>query len=73
MIIESDDFSANAETGLKPLLLGYKVVEVPISWVDRSINMGFSTFRIFKTGPNYFKILLCLFYRRLKRSILGRT
>lgn len=57
IVIESDDFAANAELGLKPLLYGYRVVEVPISWVDRSVNMGFSTFRIFKTGPNYWRIL----------------
>ncbi len=65
IIIESDDFAANAETGLKPILLGYKVVEVPISWINRSINMGFSTFKIFKTGPNYSKILFKLFWRRI--------
>lgn len=65
LVIESDDFAANAETGLKPILMGYKVVEVPISWINRSINMGFSTFRILSTGPNYAKILLKLFWRKL--------
>ena len=65
LIIESDDFAANAETGLKPILLGYKVMEVPTSWVDRSADMGFSTFKIFKTGPNYFKLLSRLVWRRL--------
>jgi len=63
--IESDDFAANVETGLKPILLGYRVVEVPISWVNRSVDMGFSTFRIFKTGPNYWKILFRLVWRRI--------
>lgn len=66
--IESDDFAANAETGLKPLLLGYRVTEVPISWINRSVNMGFSTFRIIKTGPNYCKVLLRLFFRRINRT-----
>ncbi len=65
LVIESDDFAANVETGLKPILLGYRVVEVPISWVNRSVDMGFSTFRIFKTGPNYWKILLRLVWRRI--------
>lgn len=65
LVIESDDFAANVETGLKPILLGYRVVEVPISWVNRSIDMGFSTFRIFKTGPNYWEILLRLVWRRI--------
>lgn len=64
IVIEYDDFAANAETGLKPLLLGYKVVEVPISWINRSIDMGFSTFNLFKTGPNYFRLLVKLVVRR---------
>lgn len=68
LVIESDDFAANAETGLKPILLGYKVTEVPISWVNRSIDMGFSTFRIFKTGPNYWKVLCRLVWRRITRQ-----
>jgi SAM-dependent methyltransferase len=67
LVIESDDFSVNAEIGLKPILLGYKVVEVPISWINRTINMGFSTFRIFKTAPNYNKILFKLLWRRITR------
>lgn len=65
IVIESNDFAANVETGLKPLLLGYRVVEVPISWINRSFNMGFSTFRILKTGPNYCRILLRLVWRRI--------
>ncbi len=68
LVIESDDFAANVETGLKPILLGYRVVEVPISWVNRSVDMGFSTFRIFKTGPNYWKILLRLVWRRVTKQ-----
>lgn len=69
LIIESDDFAANAEAGLKPMLLGYKVIEVPISWINRSINMGFSTFRIIKTGPNYCKVLFRLVWRRITMNI----
>jgi glycosyltransferase involved in cell wall biosynthesis len=68
LVIESNDFAANVETGLKPILLGYRVVEVPISWVNRSIDMGFSTFQIFKTGPNYWKILLRLVWRRITKQ-----
>ena len=68
LLIESDDFAANVETGLKPILLGYRVVEVPISWVNRSVDMGFSTFRIFRTGPNYWKILLRLVWRRITKQ-----
>lgn len=64
--IESNDFSANAETGLLPILLGYDVREVPISWINRSIDMGFSSFDLTKTGPNYFFLLMKLFFRKLR-------
>ncbi|NIQ02286.1 MAG: glycosyltransferase [Nitrospinaceae bacterium] len=66
--LESDDFSANAETGLQPLLLGYRVEEVPVSWINRSVDMGFSSFNLGNTGPNYLKVFLRLFTRRF----LGR-
>jgi dolichol-phosphate mannosyltransferase len=52
--IEQDHFAANVETGLKPLLAGYDVVEVPISWINRTIDMGTSSFKIVKVAPNYF-------------------
>jgi glycosyltransferase involved in cell wall biosynthesis len=55
--IEEPHFAANLETGLKPLLAGYKIKEVPISWIDRSINMGSSSFRVFRVGPAYFSAL----------------
>jgi len=52
--IEQDHFAANVETGLKPLLAGYDVQEVPISWINRTIDMGNSSFKIVKVAPNYF-------------------
>lgn len=64
IVIESDDFAANAETGLQPILLGYKVEEVPISWINRSVDMGFSSFNLVNTGPNYFVVLLRLVFRK---------
>lgn len=66
--IEFDDFAANAETGLKPLLSGYRVVEIPISWMNRSIQMGLSSFHITKTGPNYCRLLFRLVCRRISRA-----
>jgi len=51
--IEERHFAANAELGLKPLLAGYDVEEVPISWINRTIEMGSSSFRIVKVAPNY--------------------
>ncbi|MFH1505237.1 MAG: bifunctional class I SAM-dependent methyltransferase/glycosyltransferase family 2 protein [Candidatus Omnitrophota bacterium] len=64
LTIEFDDFAANAETGLKPLLMGYKVKEVPISWANRSMDMGFSSFKIMKTGHNYWR----LFFRLISKN-----
>jgi SAM-dependent methyltransferase len=51
--IDQPGFAANAETGLKPLLSGYDICEVPISWINRTIDMGVSTFRIAKVAPDY--------------------
>jgi glycosyltransferase involved in cell wall biosynthesis len=64
LYIESDDFAANAETGLQPILLGYNVVEVPVSWINRSVDMGFSSFNLMNVGPNYIRILFRLMWRR---------
>ena len=69
--LESHDFAANAETGLQPILLGYNVKEVPISWINRSVDMGFSSFNLFKTGPNYIRVLFRLMWRKwLGRDIV---
>lgn len=54
----SSGFSINAETGIYPVLLGYKLKEVPVSWIGRTAEMGFSDFRIFKAGPGYIKVLM---------------
>lgn len=51
-------FAANAETGLKPILAGYDIEEVPVSWINRTIDMGNSSFRIVKVAPNYAWALL---------------
>ncbi len=56
--IDQPGFAANAETGLKPLLSGYDLCEVPISWINRTIDMGVSSFRIRKVAPGYAKALV---------------
>ncbi len=72
--IETDDFAANAETGLQPILLGYDVREVPISWINRSVDMGFSSFSLLKTGPNYLRVLFRLIWRKwLGKEIVPQT
>ncbi len=53
LAIDQDGFAANVETGLKPVLQGYKVKEVPISWINRTIDMGSSSFAIPKVASGY--------------------
>jgi len=43
-------------------------VEVPISWINRSADMGFSSFNLVNTGPNYLKVFFRLFIRRFLRK-----
>jgi dolichol-phosphate mannosyltransferase len=64
--IEQPHFAANAETGLKPILAGYDIEEVPISWIDRSIDMGSSTFNVVKVAPGYFSALMSMLWRGRK-------
>ena len=65
--IEQPHFAANAETGLKPLLAGYNIQEVPISWINRTADMGSSSFRIAKVAPNYFMALIKMAWRSWRR------
>src|SRR6266516_4427878 len=73
-------FAVNAETGLQPLILGYRVKEVPISWINRSPEMGSSSFHLVRAGGGYWRVLfdLCLKqvcgagrYRNLRRRFLS--
>jgi dolichol-phosphate mannosyltransferase len=56
-------FAVNAETGLQPLLMGYKVKEVPISWINRTPYMGTSSFRLARVGSGYALVLLHLWLK----------
>jgi dolichol-phosphate mannosyltransferase len=56
--ITSPHFSANLETGLKPLLAGCDIVEVPISWINRTSEMGSSSFYLRRVGLPYARTLL---------------
>ncbi len=74
--LEQPHFAANAETGLKPLLAGYKVKEVAISWINRTIEMGSSSFRIAAVAPNYVGVLIHLLWRtrrQARRQSRGRA
>jgi len=58
-------FAVNAETGLQPLILGYRVKEVPISWINRSPEMGTSSFRLIHVGGGYWHVLLDIWLRQV--------
>lgn len=53
----NDTFAINAETGLLPLMHGYRIAEVPVSWVQRSKSMGTSNFHLLRVGPQYLRVL----------------
>jgi SAM-dependent methyltransferase len=58
-------FAVNAETGLQPLLMGYTVKEVPISWINRAPDMGVSSFNLVKVGGGYLQVLFRLWCRTI--------
>jgi dolichol-phosphate mannosyltransferase len=61
-------FAINAETGLQPLLMGYRVKEVPISWIGRGVDMGVSSFSVLKVGGGYWCVLYHLWLWRFFRA-----
>lgn len=73
--IEEHHFAANVETGLKPVLSGYDIEEVPISWINRTPAMGSSTFKLFRVGPGYVSALARTMWDfwRGRRSFIERT
>lgn len=70
LVITRPDFAANVETGLKPLLAGYDIHEVPMSWINRSDEMGSSSFRLLRLGPSYLVSLVQVLDRRA--PLVGR-
>jgi dolichol-phosphate mannosyltransferase len=62
-------FAINAETGLQPLLMGYTVKEVPISWINRTPDMGVSSFRLARVGGGYCQVLFRLWLKTVFGSI----
>lgn len=73
--ISQPHFAANAETGLKPVMAGYRIKEVPVSWINRTVEMGKSSFRIFGVGPQYLLALwdVIVSSRRLRRPAAARS
>jgi dolichol-phosphate mannosyltransferase len=57
LILLEPGFAVNAETGLQPLVMGYRVKEVPISWIGRGYDMGRSKFSVLNVGGGYSRVL----------------
>ena len=57
LVINEPWFAANAEIGLQLALLGGAVREVPISWINRTFDMGQSSFQVLKSGAGYARVL----------------
>ncbi len=64
LCLRQPGFAANAETGLQPWLLGCKVREMPISWIDRTPGMGTSSFRLARVGGGYWSVLYGLWLKK---------
>jgi dolichol-phosphate mannosyltransferase len=65
MQLRQPGFAVNAETGLQPLILGYRVKEVPISWINRSPEMGTSSFRLIRVGGGYWRVLFDIWLKQV--------
>ena len=72
--IEENHFAANVETGLKPIVAGYDIQEVPISWINRTLDMGVSSFRLARVAPQYAWALLKIVWKtwRSRRNSRSR-
>ncbi|MBS1266149.1 MAG: Glycosyltransferase AglD [Candidatus Woesearchaeota archaeon] len=62
---KSNDFAINAETGILPVLKGYDIAEVPVSWIQRTFDT--SDFKVFKLAPSYLKVA----FRAIKLKFLS--
>jgi glycosyltransferase involved in cell wall biosynthesis len=62
--LSATDFAINAETGIYPILCGYRIAEAPVSWVQRYFDK--SDFKVFRLAPSYLRVAAQAF--RLKYS-----
>jgi len=56
--LSATDFGINAETGLYPVLMGYRIGEIPVAWYARERDMGKSKFRLLGVAPSYIRVLV---------------
>jgi dolichol-phosphate mannosyltransferase len=55
--LSENGYAINAETGLYPLIFGYKIKEMPVTWYARDDDMGLSKFKLFGVASGYFRVL----------------
>lgn len=71
--LKSQGFSINAEVGLYPHLLGYKLYETPVTWHGRTQDMGKSAFNVAKAGPGYISVLWdAMKFKHPKNEVEGK-
>lgn len=63
--IQSQGFEISMEIPLKAYFLGFRITELPTVWKERT--KGKSSFRMFKLFPDYFKLYIWAFLRRLRK------
>lgn len=68
LTLSQPGFAVNAETGLQPLQMGYSIREIPISWINRTPDMGGSSFRLIQVGGGYWQVLWKTWRKSLIRS-----
>lgn len=61
--IKSKGFEISAEIPLKAFFLGFRITEIPTTWVNR--KKGESKFKVFRQGPSYIKLCLWAIRKRL--------
>lgn len=66
--IESEGFEINAEIPLKAHLLGFTMIEVPVSWRGR--RKGVSKLKLGLMGPRYIRVILDLLIHGIRSSKL---
>lgn len=65
--IDSKGFEISVEVPLKAFFAGYKIAEVPTTWIDR--KEGRSKFNLYKTGPAYFKLYAWALFKHILNRI----
>ncbi len=63
--IESKGFEISVEIPLKAYFLGYKITEIPTTWLNR--KEGESKFEIIKHGSRYVKLYLWAIWKKISK------